>query len=59
LISARICTRSFTSEFDSGSFANNRPSHRDALPRAARELTRIATEAWFEPEVNAAALNTR
>ena len=56
-MSARICTRSFASRFDSGSSirktlgsADDRAAHRDALTLAARQLAGLALEVVLEPE---------
>ncbi len=56
-ISARICTRSFASRFESGSSIrktlgspDDRAAHRDALALAARELAGLALEVRLEAE---------
>ncbi len=56
-MSARICTRSFASRFESGSSirktlarADDRAAHRDALALAAGELAGLALEVLGEPE---------
>ena len=55
--SARICTRSFASRFESGSsmrndggMAHDRAAHRDTLALAARERAGLALEQLADPE---------
>ncbi len=65
-ISARICTRSFASRFESGSsirntcgLADDRTAHRDALPLAAGELGRLALQLGRQARGSRAASSTR